>query len=154
MKKYLYILLVIILSSCQKNIQETLYEKINLSLGAKDTMTINITEYIEFDWDSAFVFRSSISVERINEIMGIDFKDTKGDGLRILFIKNQKVILYDFTEQMWDTFEFRETYDLDERIFFLLPEQGYLRFDMENAYFYAEREFADGENYISLDLLE
>ncbi len=154
MKKYLYILLVIILSSCQRNIQETLYEKINLSLGAKDTMTINITEYIEFDWDSAFVFRSTISVETINEIMGIDFKDTKGDGLRILFIKNQKVILYDFTEQMWDTFEFRETYDLDERIFFLLPEQGYLRFNKKNAYFYAERKFVDGENYISLDLLE
>jgi hypothetical protein len=154
MKKYVYILLVFILSSCQKNIQETLYEKINLSLGAKDTMTINLAEYVEFDWDNACVFRSSISVEKINKIMGIDFKDTKGDGLRILFIKNQKIILFDFIEQMWDKYEFREIYVIDENIFFLLPEQGYLKFDKDNAYFYAQREIEDGKKFISLDLLE
>lgn len=56
---------------------------------------INITEYTNFEWDTAYYFETPVSQAVINKIIGFKYQNYQEFTRPLIFIRNRKVVYYE-----------------------------------------------------------
>jgi len=150
MRKYFLIYIsLLFLFSCSKY-KKTEFEKgIELKYNSvcKDTNTcaINIKEVTSFAWDKMYVFKTTASLEIVNEALGFNYPYFEDVAERVIFIKDKKVVYHD---------DYYPTFDDDvytSLVFTLSNETSFKSFSADSAIFKIEKkEIENKQTYFVL----
>jgi hypothetical protein len=84
--------LLCILTSCKdKSIAAKLYSKCE----GKDKCVQKIKEVTDFKWDKVYIFSVEASLENIEKILGVPYKQWGDVGDRIIFVDKGKVVYHE-----------------------------------------------------------
>ena len=99
-----------------------------------DRCTINIKESTSFNWDKMLVFKTTASLEIINEALGFTYPYYEDIAERVIFVKDNKIIYHD---------DYYPTFDDDvyTSLVFNLPNGlPYKSFSADSAVFRVEKK--------------
>lgn len=114
--KYLLVIISLFLFSCEPNIHDKIYSKIENNCKGLDTCIIDISDVIDFKWDKMYIFGEWCSPGEINRITGLKYSGKMvNDGFcRILFIYENKIVYEEDNESFG--LEFHKSDKDDETI--------------------------------------
>ena len=139
MRKYLLICGgLLLLFSCSKYKKSEFEKGIELKYESvckgSDNCTVNIKETTSFSWDKMFVFKTTASLEIINEALGFAYPYYEDVAERVIFVKNNKVVYHD---------DYYPTFDDDvytSLVFDLSNGLTYKSFSPDSAIFKIEKK--------------
>lgn len=100
MRKYLYLIFCFFFFFSCSNYKKSEFEKgvelkYNKTCIDSSVCIVNIKEITNFKWDKMFVFKTTASLEIINEALGFDYPYFEDVAERIVFVKDNKIIYHD-----------------------------------------------------------
>lgn len=93
---YISLLLIFCCSKYKKSEFEKGIElKYNTICKGSDSCMLNIKEATTFSWEKMYVFKTTASLEIINEVLGFTYPYYEDVAERIVFVRNNKIIYHD-----------------------------------------------------------
>ena len=139
MRKYFYISSCLLFLLGCSNYKKSEFEKgielkYNSICNGSNSCTINIKETTSFAWDKMFVFKTTSSLEIINEALGFTYPYFEDVAERVVFVKDNKVVYHD---------DYYPTFDDDvytSLVFKLSNGLPYKSFSTDSAIFKIEKK--------------
>lgn len=150
MRKYFFIYISLqLLFSCSKykksEFEKGIELKYNSICKGSDSCTLNIKEATSFSWDKMYVFKTTASLEIINEVLGFTYPYYEDVAERVVFVRNNKVVYHD---------DYYPTFDDDvytSLVFNLSNGLSYKSFNSDSAVFKIEKkEIENKQTYFVL----
>jgi hypothetical protein len=150
MRKYFLIYIsLLLLFSCSEykksEFEKGVELKYNSSCKSSNSCIVNIKEATSFSWDKMYVFKTTASLEIINEALGFTYPYYEDAAERVVFVKNNKVIYHD---------DYYPTFDDDvytSLVFDLSNGLPYKSFSTDSAIFKIEKkEIENKQTYFVL----
>ena len=140
MKKYIIIIVLLFLVSCNQTSDSEIGKKISEKCNEKNCV-INMAEIVSGDWDYMYVFQLGMSQAQIDSKLGFEYPFFEDIASRVIFVKNNKVVYHE------DEFPNPEKIKKGE-LYFESGNVNYLKISREKAIFSVTKE----NGYYRLDL--
>jgi|GEM_PF-3174433 len=133
MREYYILGFLFLLLSCNHNKGRTEFEK-NVEekfISDCDNVRIcrlDIKEITQFDWDTMYVFKPTVSAAEIDDILGFKYPYFQDVAFRIIFIKDNQVVYHDDYFPNFDN-------SLTSILKFNFEDSEYLKVSTQNAFF-------------------
>lgn len=140
MKKFIIIIVLLFVVSCNQKSDSKIGKKINEKCIEKNCV-INMADIVSGDWDYMYVFQLGMSQDQVNSKLGFKYPFFEDVASRVIFINNNEVVYHE------DEFPNPEKIKKGE-LYFESGNSNYLKIPREKAIFIVTK--TDG--YYQLDL--
>jgi len=132
MKKIINFMVLFLLISCDNSSDSQISKMIDKECVSNDCEIV-MSNIITEDWDFMYIFKTTISLDEINNRLGFEYPYFEDIANRVIFVKNNKIIYHE------DEFPNSEKTKKGELIF-NIGDVGFLKIPKEKAIFKVSKE--------------
>ena len=137
-----------IINQIEQNIELNNIEKPMQEFEEYAKCEIKMTDFTTFKWDKLLIFGQNITEEHINQILGINIKDSIGFKHGMIFLYNNNIVYKEYYKS-----------GIENPVRFSIsphqtPSNGYAIFTPENAIFYGCKYIYNTKDYYSVVSVE